>query len=112
VAALETAAKEAAQRAAELRTRAAATGTSAAAVDPRAQRERLHERLTEKQSLLESARGVTERLAQSAEKYPGDKGLAAAAKLAAELLDKLAQDVAATTEELQRIGESSGTAIR
>jgi hypothetical protein len=110
VAAREAAAKEAAQRAAELRARAEAPDRSAALIDPRAERERMHERLAERRSLLEATRAVTERIQRAAGKSPGDSGLEASAKLAAELQNKLTRDVEAAAGELRRMEESSGTA--
>jgi hypothetical protein len=110
VAAREVAANEAAQRLADLRAREEAAGISAVPEDPQAERERLHERLAEKRSLLEAARAITERIRRAAVKSPGDAGLESAAKLAAELQNKLARDVEAAAAEVRRAEQSSGTA--
>jgi mono/diheme cytochrome c family protein len=109
VASREAAAKQAAQRVADLRAHAEAARNADAVVDLPAEREQLSERLTEKRSLLEAARAVTERIQRAAARAPGDTGLEAAAKLAAELQNRLARDVEAAAGELRRLEESSGT---
>jgi hypothetical protein len=110
IAAHEAAVKEAVHRAAELRKQAETARSAAAAAGLREQRERLRERLEEKQSLLDAARGTAERIQRAAEKSPDDLGLKSAAKLTAQLLDQLAQDVAAVNDEIRRLEEPGGTA--
>jgi hypothetical protein len=108
VSARDSAVKEAERHFAELRAKAEATDL---AIDLEAQRDRLQQRLTEKRSLLESARGLCERLAQSAENSPADAGLQTAANLAAKLWDSLATDVATTAEELDKIRGNGPPAV-
>jgi hypothetical protein len=104
----EAAAKRAAERAAELRAKADAAGTIAVTgpADLRAEQQRIQRQLVEKRSLLESAAAVTVRIARAAEQTPRDGGLAASAKLAAELRSRLAREVEETAEELRRVDES------
>lgn len=105
VAARELAAKQAAERLAELRAQA-----DRGRPDLRAEKERMLRQLDEKRSLLESTVAVAERIARAAAQAPDDTGLAVAAKLAGELRGNLARDVETTTAELRRLETSSTTA--
>jgi hypothetical protein len=106
----ESTVKELSRRAAELRKQSETARKAAASASLREQRERLRERLAEKQSLLDGARGTSERIQRATEKSPEDAGLKSSAKLATELVDKLAQDVAAVSDEIRRLEGPAGTA--
>jgi DNA repair exonuclease SbcCD ATPase subunit len=108
----EAAARQAAQKAAELRAQADSAEASATngAADRRIRREQIQKRLTERRSLLESAKQLAERVEHGVAQSPDDARLEAAGRLAAELRSKLAQDVEETTGELKQLEAPTDTA--